>query len=91
MRIHEIHAGLDHPPGERGEGHPRHLPGANVGEVGFRDRTGAGYLMARLRRFFNRAMPDHNEINILRGILTSVQGRRRRAGDPPVPRDTTTS
>jgi len=47
--------------------------------------------MARLRRFFNRAMPDHNEINILRGILTSVQGRRRRAGDPPVPRDTTTS
>jgi tRNA (cytidine32/uridine32-2'-O)-methyltransferase len=44
-------------------------------EVGFRDRTGAGYLMARLRRFFNRAMPDHNEINILRGILTSVQGR----------------
>jgi len=60
-------------------------------EVGFRDRTGAGYLMARLRRFFNRAMPDHNEINILRGILTSVQGRRRRAGDPPVPRDTTTA
>jgi TrmH family RNA methyltransferase len=59
-------------------------------EVGFRDRTGEGYLMARLRRFFNRAIPDHNEINILRGILTSVQGRRRRAGDPPVPRDTTT-
>ena len=42
--------------------------------------------MARLRRLFNRAMPDQNEINILRGILTSVQGRRRRAGDPPAPR-----
>jgi len=42
--------------------------------------------MARLRRFFNRAMPDHNEINILRGILTSVQGKRRRAGDPHPPR-----
>jgi TrmH family RNA methyltransferase len=56
-------------------------------EIGFRDRTGEGHLMARLRRFFNRAVPDANEINILRGILTSVQGRRRRAGDPHPPRD----
>ena len=31
---------------------------------------------------FNRAVLDQNEINILRGILTAVQGRRRRAGDP---------
>ena len=52
-------------------------------EIDFRDRTGEGHLMARLRRLFNRAMPDQNEVNILRGILTSVQGRRRRAGDPP--------
>jgi TrmH family RNA methyltransferase len=51
-------------------------------DIEFRDRTGEGHLMARLRRFFNRAVPDQNEINILRGILTSVQGRRRRAGDP---------
>jgi TrmH family RNA methyltransferase len=51
-------------------------------EIEFRDRTGEGHLMARLRRFFNRSVPDQNEINILRGILTSVQGRRRRAGDP---------
>ena len=58
-----------------------------LGEVGFNDRTGEGHLMARLRRFFNRAVPDQNEINILRGILTSVQGRRRRAGDPHPPRD----
>jgi len=55
-------------------------------DIGFRDRTGEGHLMARLRRFFNRAVPDANEINILRGILTSVQGRRRRAGDPHPPR-----
>jgi TrmH family RNA methyltransferase len=55
-------------------------------EIGFRDRTGEGHLSARLRRFFNRAVPDQNEINILRGILTSVQGRRRRAGEPPAPR-----
>lgn len=30
-------------------------------------------LMARLRRLFNRARPDQNEINILRGILTASQ------------------
>jgi len=54
-------------------------------EIDFHDRTGEGHLMARLRRFFNRAMPDQNEINILRGILTSVQGRRRRAGEPHRP------
>jgi len=51
-------------------------------EIDFRDRTGSGHLMMRLRRFFNRAAPDENEIHILRGILTAVQGRRRRAGEP---------
>jgi TrmH family RNA methyltransferase len=58
-------------------------------EIDFHDRTGEGHLMARLRRFFNRAVPDQNEINILRGILTSVQGKRRRAGDPHPPREGT--
>lgn len=52
-------------------------------EVDFRDRTGEGHLMARLRRLFTRTVLDQNEVNILRGILTSVQGRRRRAGEPP--------
>jgi TrmH family RNA methyltransferase len=56
-------------------------------EVDFRDRNGEGHLMARIRRLFNRALMDQNEVNILRGILTSVQGRRRRAGDPHVPRE----
>jgi tRNA C32,U32 (ribose-2'-O)-methylase TrmJ len=51
-------------------------------EIDFRDRTGEGHLMARIRRLFNRAVLDQNEVNILRGILTSVQGRRRRAGEP---------
>jgi len=31
------------------------------------------FLMRRLRRLYNRARPDKNEINILRGILTAVQ------------------
>jgi TrmH family RNA methyltransferase len=43
-------------------------------EIEFEDRT--GYLMERLRRLFNRAQLDQNELNILRGILGAVQGRR---------------
>jgi TrmH family RNA methyltransferase len=50
-------------------------------EVGFRDRTQSGTsLMGRIRRFLNRAEPDANEVNILRGMLTAVQSRRRKAG-----------
>jgi TrmH family RNA methyltransferase len=50
-------------------------------EIDFRDRTQGGtHLMARLRRLFQRAALDRNEVNILRGILTAVQSRRRRAG-----------
>jgi TrmH family RNA methyltransferase len=47
-------------------------------DIEFEDRT--GYLMERLRRLFNRAQLDGNELNIMRGILSAVQGRRRRAG-----------
>jgi tRNA (cytidine32/uridine32-2'-O)-methyltransferase len=57
-----------------------------LGEIDFRDRTASGHLMARLRRLFQRTVLDQNEMNILRGILTAVQGKRRRAGDPPAPR-----
>jgi tRNA C32,U32 (ribose-2'-O)-methylase TrmJ len=47
---------------------------AVLNEINFEDRT--GHLMARLRRLFNRAQLDRNELNILRGILSAVQGRR---------------
>jgi TrmH family RNA methyltransferase len=51
-------------------------------EVDFRDRTQSGtHLMGRIRRLFNRAELDSNEVNILRGILTAVQNRRRRTGE----------
>jgi TrmH family RNA methyltransferase len=49
-------------------------------EIDFQDRTGGGHLMARIRRLFNRAQIDQNEMNILRGILTAVQSKRRTAG-----------
>ncbi len=50
-------------------------------EVDFTDRTQAGvHLMGRLQRLFNRAELDENEVNILRGLLTAIQGKRRTAG-----------
>ena len=53
-------------------------------EIDFRDRTESGtHLMSRIRRLLQRAELDHNEANILRGILTAVQNRRRHAGEPP--------
>ncbi|MDP9064842.1 MAG: RNA methyltransferase [Pseudomonadota bacterium] len=51
----------------------RHLH-AVLKEIDFEDRT--GHLMERLRRLFNRAQMDRNELNILRGILSAIQGRR---------------
>jgi TrmH family RNA methyltransferase len=42
-------------------------------EVRFLDPDNPRHLMRRLRRLFIRAAPDHNEVNILRGILTAVE------------------
>ena len=50
-------------------------------EIDFRDRTQSGtHLMGRIRRLLQRAELDQNEVNILRGMLTAVQNRRRTAG-----------
>jgi tRNA C32,U32 (ribose-2'-O)-methylase TrmJ len=46
-------------------------------EIDFLDPANPRRLMRRLRRLFNRALPDQNEINILRGILGAVQGRKK--------------
>jgi tRNA (cytidine32/uridine32-2'-O)-methyltransferase len=58
---------------------------AVMDEIDFKDRTtGGSHLMTRIRRLFQRCEMDQNEVNILRGILTSVQQKRRRAsGAPP--------
>lgn len=45
--------------------------------TGFLDPENPRQVMRRLRRLFNRAEVDHNEINILRGILTSMQNSLR--------------
>jgi TrmH family RNA methyltransferase len=50
-------------------------------EIDFADRT--GHLLERLRRLFNRAQLDRNELNILRGILSAIQGRRGQSRPNP--------
>jgi TrmH family RNA methyltransferase len=52
-----------------------------MNEVDFEDKT--GHLMDRIRRLFNRAQMDRNELNILRGILSAVQGRRGQSSSRP--------
>jgi len=66
---------------------PREMPLASVAELerfyahleqvltasGFLDPDNPRYLMRRLRRLIARAEPDRNEINILRGILASLE------------------
>lgn len=44
-------------------------------EVEFLDPDNPRQLMPRLRRLFQRAVPDKVEVNVLRGILTAVQRR----------------
>lgn len=50
----------------------RHLEQALV-QIGFLDPANPRLLLRRLRRLFNRAAPDRNEMSILRGILSAVQ------------------
>ena len=57
------------------EGFFRHLEQTMV-EIGFSNPNQSNRLHRRLRRLFNRARPDNEEINILRGILSAAQGRK---------------
>ncbi len=45
--------------------------------ISFLDPDNPRYLMRRMRRLFNRARPDNNEVNILRGLLTAVDRTRK--------------
>jgi len=46
-------------------------------DSGFLNPANPRHLMRRLRRLFNRAQPDQNEVNILRGILSALQSQSR--------------
>jgi len=45
-------------------------------DIGFLQTEHPRKMMRRLRRLFNRVRPDRVELNILRGILTTIQRRR---------------
>lgn len=66
----------DHPPATHGELNAMllHLEQALV-DIGFLDPNNPKQLMTRLRRLFQRALPDRMEINILRGFFGTVQQR----------------
>ncbi len=91
---YELHvaAGADVPPpgreeplatGEELDYFYAHLERALIG-AGFLNPENPRHLMLRLRRLFNRAEPDQNEMNILRGILSALapgSGRDPGAGE----------
>jgi len=49
-------------------------------DTGFSDPRQSNKLQRRLRRLFNRARPDSDELNILRGIFSAAQGRKSGRG-----------
>lgn len=57
------------------EGFYQHLE-QTLQKTGFIADDHPGHVMSKLRRLFNRARPEAAELNILRGILTSVQKPR---------------
>lgn len=58
------------------EGFHAHLAKTLV-DTGFSDPAQSRKLLRRLRRLFNRARPDWIELNILRGILSAAQGKKK--------------
>ncbi len=64
----------DHPPATHKElnGMIQHLEQTLV-DIGFLDPNTPKQLMTRIRRLFQRAEPDRMEINILRGMFSSVR------------------
>lgn len=61
----------EYPNGEQLEGFYNHLEEALL-HTGFIIPQHPGQVMSKLRRLFNRARPESHELNILRGVLTSI-------------------
>ncbi|MES9993512.1 MAG: RNA methyltransferase [Candidatus Thiodiazotropha sp.] len=57
------------------QGFHEHLAQA-LDDIGFTDPRQSKKLLRRLRSLFQRARPDKDEINIMRGILSAMQGRK---------------
>ncbi|MCF6437207.1 tRNA (cytosine(32)/uridine(32)-2'-O)-methyltransferase TrmJ [Pseudoalteromonas sp. MMG022] len=50
---------------------------STLNETGFIIKQHPGMVMTKLKRLFNRARPEDQELNILRGILTSINKSTR--------------
>ncbi|MDO6719747.1 tRNA (cytosine(32)/uridine(32)-2'-O)-methyltransferase TrmJ [Psychrosphaera sp. 1_MG-2023] len=61
----------DYPNSGQLEGFYQHLEETLV-HTGFIIKQHPGQVMSKLRRIFNRARPESHELNILRGVLTSI-------------------
>ncbi|MGL5451739.1 MAG: tRNA (cytosine(32)/uridine(32)-2'-O)-methyltransferase TrmJ [Aeromonas sp.] len=62
----------EYPTAAQLDGFYQHLE-QTLQKTGFIADDHPGHVMSKLRRLFNRARPEASELNILRGILTSVQ------------------
>lgn len=71
-RAPEVESEADYPSADQLEGFYQHLEQTLL-KTGFIADDHPGQVMSKLRRLFNRARPETVELNILRGILTSVQ------------------
>ena len=60
-----------YPSSEQMELFYKHLE-STLSDTGFIIKQHPGQVMTKLRRLFNRARPEEQELNILRGILTSI-------------------
>ncbi len=74
-----VEATWDHPPAthQEIENFYTHLEKVLI-LTGFLNPAAPKQLMTRLRRLFSRMMPDKMEINLLRGILTSIEKPKQR-------------
>ncbi|PJE78669.1 tRNA (cytidine/uridine-2'-O-)-methyltransferase TrmJ [invertebrate metagenome] len=74
-----------YPPVEQMEMFYAHLEQA-LDDVGFIVRQHPGMVMQRMRRLFNRARPETQEMNMLRGMLSAMQKAGKEAGKNKVER-----
>ena len=67
----------EYPLSEDLEGFYQHLEQTLI-QTGFIIKAHPGQVMMKLRRLFNRSRVEKQELNILRGILSSIQSNRKR-------------
>jgi tRNA (cytidine32/uridine32-2'-O)-methyltransferase len=67
---------VQYPTAEQMERFYQHLE-QTLNETGFIIKQHPGVVMTKLKRLFTRARPEDAELNILRGILTSVQRKQK--------------